>query len=522
MSTSPTTSVLTVLTWTSLLAIALYRRRSVPQVIRNSPGTVYLLGAGPGQGDLMSKRGWDLLERADVVLNDRLVDKRIVQKAMESGAKIVNVGKGSEKNRFAQADLEKELVKQAFEVGPSGVVVRLKGGDPYVFGLGGSEALALEKANVRWEYVPGISSAMALPGLIDVPLTHKGTSNGFIVVSGHAVPDGDDPNSEWNQLPRAAEPILTLVVVMCAKNLGAIADHLMNRLGWSPRLGAAVVLSGFTSEQKSLKSTLGQIAQDAKAYDIDKPPLTLIVGKACDAIKRDTPDAALSASSWGLARAPIAKSENNNPAETDKDEFWIFGYGSLMWRPSDDLSYVDVQDGYVTGYHRRFWQQSPDHRGTTDRPGRVVTMVPRAQIERLDPTSIESPDLHLEKVFGKAYMVDPREKSQVLAKLRYRERAGFEEHQVDVMCRDGRKVRAVAFVAPHDNENFVGPEPVDAIATRMLESIGASGPNIEYFEQLKCALEEMAQRYGVSNEVVVDAHILSLHIAVGRVRPSST
>ena len=154
---------------TSLITISYrkYKRRS-------GYGKVYLIGAGPGAFDLITLRGLEILKKADIVMTDRLVSPSLLQYC-KPHTEILNVGKGPEKDRFSQKELEKELVIAAKRVGSSGIVVRLKGGDPYVFGLGGSEVEVLEGNNISWEYIPGLSSSTSLPGLsLNVPLTHKG------------------------------------------------------------------------------------------------------------------------------------------------------------------------------------------------------------------------------------------------------------------------------------------------------------------------------------------------------------
>jgi uroporphyrin-III C-methyltransferase len=481
----------------SLVFLSLFiRSRIKRENARNrKPGKVYLVGAGPGATDLITLRGLQLLKSADVVLNDRLVSPQLLSYC-KRGCKILNVGKGSDKERFAQNELEKELIEAAKSAGPDGVVVRLKGGDPYVYGLGASEALALNEAGIEWEYVPGLSSATALPGLcLQAPLTHKGVSLGFIVLSGHIPPT---VNSEWGQLPKCSEPLLTLVVVMCAKNLKCITEYLRTELAWSPNIPSAVIQSGSTSEERVLRSTLEAIADEAVLHNIDKAPLSLVIGRTLDVfseavqITRKVKD---EGTAWGVSRLN----------EISEREWWVFGYGSLIWKSSADIPHTHVEDGYIEGYIRRFWQSSPDHRGTETSPGRVVTIVSMDDARKVMSSATVEP----EKVFGRVFRVDAAKIDETREKLLFREKAGYGERTVEVTTKTGRKIRASVFLALPGNEHFVGPEPVSYIAQRVLTSIGPSGLNVEYFDELFTALADMQIRWGESDRVI-DAHILEI------------
>lgn len=157
---------------------------------------------------------------------------------------------------------------------------------------------------------------------------------------------------------------------------------------------------------------------------------------------------------------------------------WIFGYGSLVWRPA--FPYLERAPGFVMGWIRRFWQASPDHRGTPDAPGRVVTLV-------------EAPG---EVCWGMAYRVDAGDVDGVLDELDYREKAGYRRVYSDLFLRDGGDPLAgtLIYIAAPDNPNFVGEAPLDEIAEVVRTAVGPSGPNTEYVVELHEALVEMGGR----------------------------
>jgi cation transport protein ChaC len=153
---------------------------------------------------------------------------------------------------------------------------------------------------------------------------------------------------------------------------------------------------------------------------------------------------------------------------------WIFGYGSLVWRPA--FAHVERHNGYVRGFRRRFWQGSNDHRGVPGAPGRVVTLLPG------------DPD---ERCYGTVYRVAPGEEAEVLDTLDYRERAGYERHLVTVECTDVRVPDALVYVATPSNPGWLGEAPLEQIAAQIRTSVGPSGANLEYLLQLHAALVEM-------------------------------
>ncbi len=225
--------------------------------------TVALVGAGPGDPGLLTRRGAELLETAEVVVYDRLVAAELLELAPD-GAELVDVGKGPGQSG-RQADINELLVAY----GRSGRrVVRLKGGDPFVFGRGGEEAEALRRAGVDVEIVPGVTSAFAAPAAAGIPVTHRTVSTSVTVVTGHA---GDPtlPGVDWDVLGRLEG---TLVVLMGMGARSVIAERLM-AAGRRPDTPVAVVRWGTTDRQEVARTTLDRLAEVGL-----EAPATIVVG----------------------------------------------------------------------------------------------------------------------------------------------------------------------------------------------------------------------------------------------------
>ncbi|HXF56957.1 MAG TPA: uroporphyrinogen-III C-methyltransferase [Actinomycetota bacterium] len=229
-------------------------------------GKVFLVGAGPGDPRLLTLRGAEVLRAADVVVHDRLVAPALLDLA-PARAERVDVGKAPGRPRPTQDAINRLLVSRARE---GKVVVRLKGGDPFVFGRGGEEALACARAGVPFEVVPGVSSVVAAPAYLGVPLTHRGLSSSVGVAT--AVAAGGEP-VDLRALAGAAE---TLVVLMVAGRLGQVCEGLV-RAGRPPGEPAAVVQWATTSRQRSVVATLGELPALAEEWGVG-PPATLVVG----------------------------------------------------------------------------------------------------------------------------------------------------------------------------------------------------------------------------------------------------
>ena len=226
--------------------------------------TVHLVGAGPGDPELLTVRAMRLLEAADVVVHDRLVDPRLLDLIAPSGEDI-DVGKRPGGPADAQARIHEMRVEASRRVD---TVVRLKGGDPFVFGRGGEEAVALRRAGVDVAVVPGITSAVAGPAAAGIPVTRRGHASGFTVVTGH-----EDPAAarhlDWDALAQLGT---TLVVLMGASRAGAIAERLL-AAGMDPDTPVAAIQSATTQAQHTLRTTLSDL--DGRPVDA---PAVLVVG----------------------------------------------------------------------------------------------------------------------------------------------------------------------------------------------------------------------------------------------------
>jgi uroporphyrin-III C-methyltransferase len=227
-----------------------------------SSGVVYLVGAGPGDPRLLTLRGAEVLQRADVVVHDRLAPAALLDLAPRA-AERVDAGKARGRAAIPQDRINRLLIDRARR-GLS--VVRLKGGDPFVFGRGGEEALALAAAAVPFEVVPGVSSAVAAPAYAGIPLTHRGLAASVAVVSASLAGGPAD-------LARVATAVDTLVVLMVAERLGEVCAGLV-AAGRPADEPAAVVTAASTTGQRSLVGTLAVLAE----AEVD-PPATLVCGQ---------------------------------------------------------------------------------------------------------------------------------------------------------------------------------------------------------------------------------------------------
>ncbi len=233
-------------------------------------GTVYLVGAGPGDPGLITVRGLELVESADVVVFDRLVDRRLLERA-RPGAELVDVGKVPGQRRNRQEDINALLVARARE---GKQVVRLKGGDPFVFGRGGEEAEALLAEGIPFEVVPGVTSAVAAPAYAGIPVTHRKLGSFFTVVTGSEAPDKDASAVPWDRLAQLGG---TLVVLMGWEGLASIVDALL-RHGRAPETPVALVRWGTEPYQRTVSGTLADIVEKAQQADLS-PPVVAVVGE---------------------------------------------------------------------------------------------------------------------------------------------------------------------------------------------------------------------------------------------------
>ena len=236
-------------------------------------GKVYLVGAGPGDPELITVKALRCLRTAQVVVYDRLVNPSLLEEAPER-AELIFVGKQSGHCALRQEEINSLLVEQA-RLGKR--VVRLKGGDPFVFGRGGEEALALAEAGIVFEIVPGISSALAVPAYAGIPVTHRGQSCAVTIVTGHEDPARPSSLVDWEALAKLNG---TLVILMGMATLSAISQRLLAG-GLAPETPAAVIEQGTISRQRQVIGTLASIAEQARAAGLGSPSI-VVVGHVVD------------------------------------------------------------------------------------------------------------------------------------------------------------------------------------------------------------------------------------------------
>ena len=231
-------------------------------------GKVYLVGAGPGDPGLITVRGLKLLETADVVVHDRLIPQQLLSK-VRADAKLIDVGKASEGSSGEQTNINNVLIEEA-KAGK--IVVRLKGGDPYIFGRGGEEASELIDSGIEYEVVPGISSSIAAAAYAGIPVTYRGLSSSVTIVTGHEDPTKPETAVHWDKLARGAD---TLVVLMGAQTLPGIVKAVLNA-GAEATRPVAVIQWGTDPRQRTAVGTLADIVQKVQAEKIQSPAAVVI------------------------------------------------------------------------------------------------------------------------------------------------------------------------------------------------------------------------------------------------------
>lgn len=232
-----------------------------------SKGTVYLVGAGPGDAGLLTLRGAELLARADVVVYDALVNPEIMRLAPKQ-AELIYGGKRPKEQAIPQEELNELLVAKARE---GKTVVRLKGGDPYIFGRGGEEAEELAAAGIAFEVVPGVSSVVAAPNYAGIPLTHRAHCSSFTVITGHEDPTKDS-DIDWAQLARVPG---TKVILMGVERIRGLARTFIAQ-GLAAETPVAMIRWGTTGQQQSIEGTLATIADLVDQTGFQAPAVTVI------------------------------------------------------------------------------------------------------------------------------------------------------------------------------------------------------------------------------------------------------
>ena len=233
-------------------------------------GTVYLVGAGPGDPELLTRKAERLIKEADVILYDALVGDGI-RKLFPPGTKLIDVGKRADNHTYPQEEINQMLVDLASQYHR---IVRLKGGDPYVFGRGGEEAEALRKAGMEVEVIPGITSAIAVPGHAGIPVTHRGYASAVTIITGHEDPTKGESALNFRAL---AQMKGTIVILMGIKRLGENVDALMVN-GKSRDTPVAIIESGTTGKERLTIGTLGTIVDLADMHGV-RSPAVIVIGE---------------------------------------------------------------------------------------------------------------------------------------------------------------------------------------------------------------------------------------------------
>jgi uroporphyrin-III C-methyltransferase len=236
-------------------------------------GKVYLVGAGPGDPELITIKGLRCLRSADVVIYDRLVNAALLDEVPASAQRIF-VGKQPGRCSLRQEEINTLLVEHAL-LGKT--VVRLKGGDPFVFGRGGEEALALVEAGIAFEVVPGISSAIAVPAYAGIPVTHRSRSGALTIVTGHETPEHSEPLVNWEALAKLDG---TLVILMGVATLPFITRKLIEG-GMAADTPAAVIEQGTVAHQRMVKGTLTTLVERVTTAGL-RSPAVVVIGHVVD------------------------------------------------------------------------------------------------------------------------------------------------------------------------------------------------------------------------------------------------
>lgn len=234
-------------------------------------GKVYIVGAGPGKKDLLTLKALEVIKKADVILYDDLIGE-VAKFLKETNAELINVGKRRGAHKFEQEEINRMLLEYA-KAGK--VVVRLKGGDPFVFGRGGEEVEFLKKNGIEFEYVPGISSAIAVPGKVGIPITHRKYDPAVVFITGQESKE----RMNWEAL---AKLNATIVVLMGLLNIETICKNLIDH-GKDPETPVAVIEKGYSDEEKLVVGKLCDIAEKV-ALERISPPAIIVIGRVVELI----------------------------------------------------------------------------------------------------------------------------------------------------------------------------------------------------------------------------------------------
>ena len=237
-------------------------------------GKVYLTGAGPGDFELLTIKALRVIQEADIIIYDRLANPDILKEAKEN-VELIYVGKAKGSHSVPQDEINEILYKSALKYEN---VVRLKGGDNFVFGRGGEEGIYLYDRGITFEVIPGITSSIAVPAYAGIPVTHRGITTSFRVVTGHESPNKEVSQIDWNSFTTNE----TVVFLMGFHNLGKITNNLM-KIGKPKDYPCAVISKGTTKDQKVVVGTLNDIVEKSKGLET---PALIIVGEVVNLRKK--------------------------------------------------------------------------------------------------------------------------------------------------------------------------------------------------------------------------------------------
>lgn len=244
-------------------------------------GKVYLVGSGPGGEGLLTKRARKAIDSADVVLYDQLPGEEILA-SLPAGAEKIDCGKYGGKHTLEQDEIEALILDRAKK---GMTVIRLKGGDPFLFGRGGEELETIRSAGIPVEMVPGVSSALAVPASVGIPLTHRNYASQVTILTGNEDPTKPEPALDWQLLAKSRG---TIVILMGVANLGKIAEALI-RNGKAGSTMVAIIERGLRKERRVTTGSLATIADAARKKGV-KPPAVIVIGDVVKMYNPDNPD----------------------------------------------------------------------------------------------------------------------------------------------------------------------------------------------------------------------------------------
>ncbi len=240
---------------------------------RSCKGKVYIVGAGPGDPELLTLKAVRVLREADVVLYDRLIPREALS-YVKPGAELIYVGKAPGRHAMSQEEINRLLVEKACE---GKTVVRLKGGDPYVFGRGEEECMYVREHGVECEVIPGITSAIAGPAYAGIPVTHRGLASSFAVVTGTEAPEKGRRMVDYAAIAKAVD---TMVILMGVGNLENIVKELLEA-GVDPDTPVAIVMDATLPSQRVVVTKLSRAVEDAKKAGA-RPPAVIVIGRVVE------------------------------------------------------------------------------------------------------------------------------------------------------------------------------------------------------------------------------------------------